>query len=167
MWFCWLIFACQSEHKHEDLENQIQVLEKRLAQAEKDIHVLKSAQVRSKKDRTLCTKEKEGHFAIERGNLKAMLESKELPKALPHQEGGRMTGIRLSSLPVQWTDCGLEDGDVIYSIQDMLIRNPKMLQVVYDQHIHANEIRILRQRANLKENIIIRIIDAKKKSPRK
>ena len=161
MWY-WLFIAC-GEHNHEDVEKQIQALEERLGRAEKELHLLKSAQVRSKREKSLCTQEKKGHYVVERYELKAALESKDLPKVLPYQESSRVMGIRLSSLPAQWTSCGLEDGDIIFSIQDILIRNPKTLKTVYEQQSRAEEIRILLQRATIKEEIVVRILDRKKK----
>ena len=69
-------------------------------------------------------------------------------------------GLRVSSVSDEWQTCGLEDGDILRSIQGVQLRSPRTLSQLYQEHQYQEEIQFERIRNKEREVVRIRILDA-------
>lgn len=155
-----LFSGCSEAHEHHVLIKRMAALEKRMEQYDVEIQRIKSIEVRKKNKKPLCVKEQPDAYALIRSTLIEQLgDESTRPKVFPHQSDGEILGLRLANVPEDWRSCDLEDGDLLLSIDGVLLRTPRTLQAIYERSGAIDQVAVLRRRRDVETTIRIRLLN--------
>ena len=156
-WICF--FGCQQEQKYDELAKRLSQLEEQVAQHTEELQQCNRTEEKTQKN-PICTQVQPDAYVVSRHRLETILESVELrPKVYPHQKNGDIIGLRIAHVPEDWTSCDFEDGDLLVAINEVQLRNPRVLSNLYDRKDYMEHIEVRRKRKDKESTLRITIQD--------
>ena len=155
-----LMIACSQEHSHDEMSERLNRVEQKLALQDKKLQRIESMETYQKNASPLCEHEQSDAYVIRKSLFQEYVENEETrPRIYPHQKDGEIVGLRLANVPEDWRACDFEDGDLLLSINDVLLRTPRTLQSIYKRKDTFSEIRVLRKRQDKEQLLRFRIVN--------
>ena len=154
-WICFL--GCQQEQKYNEMAERLSQLEEQVARHAEELQEYKKAEEKTQK-KPICTRVQPDAYIASRKYLERVLETAELrPKIYPHQKNGEIIGLRIARVPEEWASCDFEDGDLLVSINEVQLRNPRVLSNLYDRKDYIEHVKVRRKRKNKESTLRIAI----------
>ena len=132
-----LMLSCSQEHTHEELVQKVELLEQKVMSQDKKIQQLLSVEIQKKKVAPLCVNEQPDVYVLMKNKFETLVSQADTrPRVYPHQKDGEIIGLRIANVPEEWKSCGLDDGDLLLSLNDVRLRTPRTLQGYTKERIH-------------------------------
>ena len=157
--FLWMM-GCSQDHTHDELVQKVESLEQKVLSQEKKIQKLMSAEIKKKKSSPLCVNEQPDVYVLFKKKFEEFVSNEDTrPRIYPHQKDGEILGLRIANVPEDWKSCNLDDGDLLLSINDVLLRTPRTLQGLYERKDTFTELRVKKKNSDEESLIRYRILN--------